>query len=53
MIREYALLGLLAGLWGSSYLFAKMALAEIPPLTLAAYRVTIAALVLFLVLRRR
>ena len=53
MIREYALLGLLAGLWGSSYLFAKMALAEIPPLTLAAYRVTIAALVLFLVMRIR
>jgi drug/metabolite transporter (DMT)-like permease len=51
VIREYALLGLLAGLWGSSYLFAKMALAEIPPLTLAAYRVTIAVLVLFLVMR--
>lgn len=51
MIREYALLGLLAALWGSSYLFAKMALAEIPPLSLAAYRVTIAALVLFLVMK--
>jgi len=50
VIREYALLGLLAGLWGSSYLFAKVALAEIPPLTLAATRVTIAALILFCVL---
>ena len=49
MIREYALLGLLAGLWGSSYLFAKVALAEIPPLTLAATRVTIAALILLCV----
>jgi drug/metabolite transporter (DMT)-like permease len=53
LIREYALLGLLAGLWGSSYLFAKVALAEIPPLTLAAYRVTIAALILFCVLKAR
>ena len=51
MIREYALLGLLAGLWGSSYLFAKVALEGIPPLTLAATRVTIAAVVLLLVMR--
>jgi len=50
LIREYALLGLLAGLWGSSYLFAKIALAEIPPLTLAAYRVSIAAIFLCSVL---
>lgn len=52
-MREYALLGLLAGLWGSSYLFAKVALAEIPPLTLAAYRVTVAACVLLGVMRLR
>lgn len=51
MIREYALLGLLAGLWGSSYLFAKVALATIPPFTLVAVRVTIAAVVLLIVLR--
>lgn len=50
-MREYALLGLLAGLWGSSYLFAKVALATIPPLTLAATRVTIAAAVLATVAR--
>ena len=53
VIREYALLGLLAGLWGSSYLFAKIALEGLPPLTLAAYRVTIAALVLCALLRIR
>lgn len=51
MIREYALLGLLAGLWGSSYLFAKIALEGIPPLTLAATRVTVAALILFGVMK--
>jgi drug/metabolite transporter (DMT)-like permease len=50
VIREYALLGLLAGLWGSSYLFAKIALEGLPPLTLAAYRVTVAAVVLLVLL---
>ena len=48
---EYALLGLLAGLWGSSYLFAKVALATLPPLTLVAMRVTIAAALLLVVMR--
>ena len=43
---EYALLGLLALLWGSSYLFIKVAVAEIPPITLMAARVLIAALLL-------
>lgn len=51
MRREYALLGLLALLWGSSYLFAKVALATIPPFTLVAMRVSIAALILCAVLR--
>jgi drug/metabolite transporter (DMT)-like permease len=37
---DYALLGLLALLWGSSYLFIKVAVAEIPPLTLIALRVS-------------
>ncbi len=43
---EFALLALLALLWGSSYLFIKVAVAEIPPLTLIAARATIAALIL-------
>ena len=47
---EYALLGLLALLWGSSYLFIKVAVAEIPPATLIAVRVTIAALFLSIVM---
>lgn len=51
MKLELTLLGLLAGLWGSSYLFTKVALATIPPLTLVAMRVAIAALVLLLVMR--
>jgi len=47
---EFALLGLLALLWGSSYLFIRIAVAEIPPLTLIAARVSGATLVLGLVL---
>jgi len=43
---EIALLGLLALLWGSSYLFIKVAVATIPPVTLIAGRVTIAGLFL-------
>lgn len=37
----------LALLWGPSFLFIKVAVAEIPPLTTAALRVTFAALFLF------
>ena len=44
--REWALLLLLAALWGSSFLFAKIAVAEVPPLTLVLSRVGIAALAL-------
>lgn len=39
---DFVLLGLLALLWGSSYLFLKVAVAEITPVTLIALRVTIA-----------
>ncbi len=46
---EYLVLLLLALLWGSSYLFIKVAVAEIPPLTLIAIRVTIAAVILLAV----
>ena len=43
---EYALLGLLALLWGSSYLFIGIAVETIPPVSLIALRVSIAAVVL-------
>lgn len=48
---ELALLALLAGLWGSSYLLIKVALSGIPPFTLMAIRVTLAALFLLIVMR--
>jgi drug/metabolite transporter (DMT)-like permease len=50
---ELGLLGLLALLWGSSYLFTKVAVQEIPPLTLIATRVSGAAVFLLVVLRVR
>ena len=50
---EFALLALLALFWGSSYLFLKVAVAEIPPITLIALRVTGAAAFLLVVMRWR
>jgi len=50
---ELALLGLLALLWGSSYLLIKLALVGIPPFTLIAVRVAIAAVLLLAVVRMR
>ncbi len=50
---ELALLGLLALLWGSSYFFIRVAVTEIPPLTLIATRVVIATAFLMIVIRCR
>ena len=50
---EFALLGLLALLWGSSYTWLAVALQTIPPLTLIAIRVGLAAAVLVLILSLR
>ena len=50
---ELAFLALLASLWGSSYLFIRVALESIPPLTLIAIRVTIAFVLLVTVMHWR
>ncbi|AXS42744.1 DMT family transporter [Breoghania sp. L-A4] len=50
---SWVLLILLSGLWGGSFFFTKIAVAEIPALTLTLARVAIAALALHLVLRLR
>jgi drug/metabolite transporter (DMT)-like permease len=44
------LLLLLGTIWGSSYLFIKVTVAEVPPLTLVAGRLLLAALILWLVM---
>lgn len=51
--RDYALLALLATLWGSSYLLQRVAVPEIPPLTLVAGRVTGGAVLLIAVMALR
>ena len=49
--REYTLMAVLAILWGVSFLFSKLALAELPPFTLVVGRFGIAALALLLAAR--
>lgn len=49
--KNLALLILLAALWGPSFLFIKVAVEDIPPLTLVLGRVAIGAAFLLLVLR--
>lgn len=50
---EFALLGVLALLWGSSYIFIKIALRDVPPVTLIAARVSGAALFLLVIVAWR
>ncbi len=49
--REWLLLIVLSVLWGGSFLFVKVAVAEIPPLVLVLTRVAIAAAILQIVVR--
>lgn len=48
--KDWGMLALLGAIWGGSFFFARVAVAEIPPLTLVLFRVGIAALVLHLYL---
>jgi drug/metabolite transporter (DMT)-like permease len=48
-LRDYLLLVALGAVWGSSFMLIKLALATIPPLTVATGRVAIGALALILV----
>jgi len=52
VLRDYALLALLALLWGLSYNFAKVTVETIPPVTATALRVSIAALILVFIVWR-
>ena len=48
---DYLLLGLLSGLWGSSFLLIKLAVGSIPPLSISAGRLFLGAIVLLAVAR--
>jgi drug/metabolite transporter (DMT)-like permease len=50
---DFALLALLATLWGASYTFIKLGVATIPPITLIAARTLIAGLLLLTIMRWR
>jgi drug/metabolite transporter (DMT)-like permease len=50
---EWSMLILLGGIWGGSFFFARIAVAEIPPLTLVLLRVAIAAAALHFYLLAR
>lgn len=45
-IKEWLLLMVLSGLWGGSFFFIKIALVDLPPLTIVLSRVILAAIVL-------
>jgi drug/metabolite transporter (DMT)-like permease len=53
MAVEFALLAVLATLWGASYTFIKLGVATIPPITLIAARTLIAGVLLLVVMRWR
>lgn len=50
-LTDWALLLTLSVLWGGSFFFSKVALSELPPLSVVLARVSIAALALFVYLR--
>jgi drug/metabolite transporter (DMT)-like permease len=52
-VREYALLLVLATLWGASYTFIRLGVATIPPVTLIAARTLIGGTLLFVMLAAR
>jgi drug/metabolite transporter (DMT)-like permease len=45
-LQDWSLIVLLGVIWGGSFFFARIAVAEIPPLTLVMFRVSLAALAL-------
>jgi drug/metabolite transporter (DMT)-like permease len=53
MAAEFALLLLLATLWGGSYTFIKLGVATIPPVTLIAARTAIAGILLLAIMHAR
>ena len=50
---DWGLLVLLSAIWGGSFFFGKIAIAEIPPLTMVLSRVAIGAAVVWLIVRLR
>lgn len=49
-IADYALLCLLASIWGSSFMLARIAVAEVPPVTMTVLRQLVAVVIFIVVL---
>ncbi len=47
-VKEWLLLTVLSGFWGGSFFFIKIALVDLPPLTIVLSRVILAAIVLII-----
>ena len=52
-MRDMAMMIVLGTIWGSSFFFIKIAVADIPPLTIATGRVGLGALLLYIYIRSR
>ena len=52
-VRDWVLLFALVAMWGSAFMFMKIAVASVPPATIAAGRLVIGAGVLLIVIRAR
>jgi drug/metabolite transporter (DMT)-like permease len=52
-VRNWSLLFALVAMWGSAYLFMKIGVATVPPATLVAGRLALAAVILYAVMRAR
>lgn len=52
-ISHFIILGLLGLIWGTSFMFVKIALTSITPLSIVAMRISIGALVIFIILSKK
>ena len=51
VFMDYLIILFLAATWGASFLFIKLAVETIPPLTIAAGRITLAAIILYIAMK--
>lgn len=52
-VRNWSLLLALVAMWGSSFMFIKIGIATVPPVTLVAVRLALGAVILYAIMRAR
>ncbi|MFM2129050.1 MAG: hypothetical protein RL477_596, partial [Pseudomonadota bacterium] len=50
-LRDYSLLVVLAAIWGGAFSLIKIAVGSVPPVTVAASRIALAAMILYMIAR--